>query len=100
MSEAARQGGRACDITVVIATRRRPGLLAETLRSLAAMPTDALSWELLIVDNAPDSDNVPGRDTQAVVDSAPQTLRIHLLAEPRAGKNFAINRALPRISGS
>ncbi len=87
------------DISVLIATRRR-ATLAATLRSLAAMSVGALSWELLVIDNAPVADSAPESWTEAVVDSAASSLPIRRLAEPESGKNRALNRALPETSGS
>lgn len=81
-----------CELSVLIATRRRAALLARTLESLAAMDVGTLSWELLVVDNGPDL------DTRAVVQSV-TTLPIRLIEEPTPGKNRSLNRALAEIHG-
>src|SRR6188472_3711617 len=51
-------------ISVIIATRRRPHFLEETLRSLAAADTAGLDWELLVADNGGDA------ETRRVLDAA------------------------------
>jgi GT2 family glycosyltransferase len=82
-------------LSVIIATRRRPQFLADTLRSLAGADTAGLDWELLVVDNGGDPDANRG-----VVHDASQTLPVRLLCEASRGKNHAINRALTETSGS
>jgi len=81
-------------ISVIIATRRRPHFLEETLRSLAAADTAGLDWELLVVDNAGDA------ETRRVLDAATGLLPARRLQEPMPGKNRAINRALQDATGS
>jgi hypothetical protein len=81
------------DVSVLIATWRRPRLLAETLRSLAAMTVSSLRWEVLVVDNAADS------GTAAAVRDLASRLPVRLLAEPVPGKNRALNRALADCTG-
>ena len=81
-------------LSVIIATRRRPQYLADTLRSFSDANTSGLDWELLVVDNGGDS------DTTRVVGDAARRLPVRLLHEHATGKNHAINRALIDASGS
>jgi len=81
-------------ISVIIATRRRPHSLAETLRSLAGADTNGLDWEVLVVDNGSDP------EVLRVIKDAARTIPARLLQEPTPGKNHAINRALPEVTGT
>lgn len=82
-------------ITVAICTKDRPALLERCLGSLAALdPASAGAlgmFEVLVVDNAPSTDA-----TKAVVASHPV---VRYVREPRAGLNFARNRALEEARG-
>jgi glycosyltransferase involved in cell wall biosynthesis len=82
------------DVSVLLATRRRPGLLRDTLDSLAAARVEEIRWELLVVDNAAD------RDTQRVAQDAASRLPLRLIVEPARGKNRALNRALDEARGA
>ena len=83
----------ACDLSVLIATRDRAGSLARTLDSLVVQETLGLDWELLVVDNG-SSD-----ETRAVLARFGKTLPLFALAEPRPGKNRALNHALGHARG-
>lgn len=82
-----------CDLSVLVATRDRASSLASTLASLTASDTAGLDWEILVVDNG-SSDETP-----AVLADFASRLPLVGLAEPRAGKNRALNRALERARG-
>lgn len=76
-------------VSIVIATRNRERLLAETLRSLAAQQWEHDRFEIIVADNG-SSDG-----TRTVVEAAAATLpsvRYLYVAEP--GKSFAVNAAL------
>jgi len=81
------------EISVLLATRRRPTSLAATLRSLADMDTTGLAWQLIVIDNDGDA------ATQAAVRAEAHCLPVTLLVEPIAGKNRALNRGLPHATG-
>lgn len=82
-----------CELSVLVATRDRAASLDRTLASLAAADTEGLDWEILVVDNG-------SRDaTQAVLARFSTALPLVAIAEPRAGKNRALNRALERARG-
>jgi len=81
------------DISVIIATYNRAKVLAATLRSLWAMDTTGLRWELLVVDNN-SSD-----DTAKVAQAWQERLPLRYLFEPRQGQNRARNAALAVAGG-
>jgi glycosyltransferase involved in cell wall biosynthesis len=83
------------DLSVVIATRHRPDVLAETLASFEALDTAALAWEILVVDNSEGDARARG-----VVDGLAARLPLRLLLEPGRGVNRARNRALDHIRGA
>src|SRR6185503_8961797 len=82
-------------ITVAICTKDRPALLERCLASLAALDPASVRalgmFEVLVVDNAPSTDA-----TKTVVASHPL---VRYVREPRAGLNFARNRALKDARG-
>jgi len=82
------------DVSVVIATRNRAGLLKETLGHLARQEVGGLAWEVIVVDNG-STDHTP-----AIIRSAEGRLPLVALHEPRPGKNRAMNRALEVARGS
>ena len=81
-------------LTVAVCTRDRPDALARCIRSVAAVerPEGASKVEVLVVDNAP-----PDGRTREAVAAAPG---VRYVCEPRAGLNFARNRALHEASGA
>jgi glycosyltransferase involved in cell wall biosynthesis len=98
MAELQRDSARGEDVTldvsVLLATRRRADLLRSTLAHLARQVTDGLRWEVIVVDNGGDD------ATAAVLAAAHDALPLIVLAEPRTGKNRALNRALPVARGA
>jgi glycosyltransferase involved in cell wall biosynthesis len=82
-----------CDISVILATYNRADSLDATLRALADLRTDSLSWELLVVDN-----NSSDR-TGEVLDAHAGRLPLRKLFERRQGKNCAMNFALDHAAG-
>jgi glycosyltransferase involved in cell wall biosynthesis len=82
-----------CDLSVILATQNRERLLDQTLAGLAGQIADGLRWEVIVVDNG-------STDKTAEVLSRWQTrLPVTALHEPVAGKNRALNRALPVARG-
>lgn len=90
---AAAEPATAVDVSVVLSTVNRAAVLSETLRHFAALDTDGIRWQLLVVDNG-SSDTTP-----EVLRNAPANLPLEALHEARAGKNRALNLALPSIRG-
>lgn len=85
--------GSGMRISILIATYRRAGLLQQTLAALGSLRRLDLLAELLVIDNADDA------ATHEVVAAAARQLPVRLLIEPTAGKNRALNRALPEARG-
>ncbi len=81
------------DISVLLSTFKRPEILRKTLSSFLSLSAEDFSWELLVVDNADDS------ETAAVVEEFMHILPMQFLVEPNPGKNKALNRALPLARG-
>jgi glycosyltransferase involved in cell wall biosynthesis len=81
------------DASVILATRDRGALLAQTIAHLARQTVGNLSWEVIVVDNG-STDH-----TQAVLAAATGQLPLHSLTEPSPGKNRALNRALTAARG-
>jgi glycosyltransferase involved in cell wall biosynthesis len=82
-------------MTIAICTKDRPDCMAVILHSLssmvAAQPEGMSKLEIIVVDNAPTSDDT--RDLVA------QTPGVRYLREPCLGLNFARNRALREARG-
>lgn len=77
-------------VSVVIATRNRERLLAETLRSLVAQQWPRERFEIIVADNG----STDG--TRAVVESSsalPDAPRVRYLYVAQPGKSFAVNAA-------
>ena len=84
------------NLSIVVPTRNRPGLLADMLRSLSAAKPSGLSLEVLVVDNNSSPELAP-----RVADAARVgTLPVRLLSEPRPGQSAAINRGIREARGA
>lgn len=81
------------DISILIATFKRPELLTHTLRSFSCLDTTGLGWEILVIDNAGD------RATKEVVLKFSETTPVRYLRETKPGKNNALNAALSKAGG-
>lgn len=84
------------DITVIICTFNRARTLRESLEKVAAsVLPDAVSWEVLVVDNNSTD------ETREVVERAAGQFpgRFRYLFEPRAGKSYALNSAVREARG-
>lgn len=83
------------NVSVVLCTYNRAESLRNTLRSLAEQQVPAgLTWEVLVVDNN-STDH-----TRTVVQEAAGSLSCRHLSEPRQGKSFALNAAIPHVETS
>ena len=93
--------------SVLICTYNRADLLARTLDSLAATSapgiggsgkdgSDALSWEVVVVDN--NSTDATADVVRTRMDGYPCALR--LVREPRQGKSFALNTGIDACARS
>jgi glycosyltransferase involved in cell wall biosynthesis len=81
------------DVSVILATYRRPETLRRTLESFVGLDTTGFSWELIVVDNA--ADPRTAEEVKRLADRLP----IGFLVEERRGKNHALNRALRTATG-
>jgi glycosyltransferase involved in cell wall biosynthesis len=81
-------------VTVLFATRNRAAALAPVLERFTGLVAPKGGWKLVVVDNG-STDGTPAL-LQAYVDRLPLTA----LSEPRAGKNRALNTALPHLEGA
>ena len=81
-------------ITVAICTWNRCALLRQALEQMTklSIPPD-VQWELLVVDNN-STDATPD-----VTNSFESRLPIRRIFEPKAGKSYALNRAISEASG-
>lgn len=81
------------DLSVLIATRSRADSLERTLRSMAAMDTGGICWELVVVDNG-STDRTP-----EVLREWSASLPLRSLHVPESGQNRARNTAIPGLRG-
>lgn len=83
-------------VSIVIATRNRERLLAETLAALAALrwPKDRL--EIVVADNGSSGGTAAVLEELSARGDAP---RIRYLYEPRRGKSYAVNAAFDIATG-
>lgn len=81
------------DLSIILSTYRRTEILAKTLESFAALERGGLDWEVWVADNAADP------ETARLVERFHDRLPVRSFAEPRRGKNFALNNAVERSEG-
>src|ERR1700685_2727423 len=80
-------------ITVLFATRDRAEGLQRMLEALLAVQVPDGGWKLIVADNG-------SRDaTSSVLQRSSNLLPLMVVNEPAAGKNRALNRAIPEIEG-
>ena len=85
------------DLCVAICTFRRKAFLPNVLASLQGQKAPGVVWEVLVVDNAVES------DVAALVEewqSRPLPFGLRYVSEPRVGLSYARNRALAETSAS
>jgi glycosyltransferase involved in cell wall biosynthesis len=82
-------------ISVIIATRNRAAMLAQTLEAISRQEPPEDAFEIIVVDNASVD------DTPTVVAAAASAFngRMLYLREPRAGKSYALNTAVTHARG-
>lgn len=80
------------DLSVVFATYKSEDILEKSLKAYCEINTK-YQWELIIVDNA------CREETLSLIDEYKGKLPIVFLKQPKAGKNNALNLALPLIKG-
>jgi GT2 family glycosyltransferase len=81
------------DMSVLFATHRRADILEKTLEAFTSISTDTVRWHLVVVDNADDP------ASQEVLRRYEKRLPLTWMVESRAGKNRALNAALPLLRG-
>ena len=81
------------DVSVILATFKRPQLLRKTLESFCALSTHGIDWEVIVVDNAGDI------TTNKIVNQFKNKLPVKYLIETTPGKNSALNKAIPEARG-
>ncbi|MGI9592938.1 MAG: glycosyltransferase family 2 protein, partial [Myxococcota bacterium] len=84
----------ACEISVCVATCRRPEGLARLLESLLQLEDPGVAWELVVVDNDPEGSATP------VLARFGERLPLRALAEPRRNIAHARNRAVKAAAGA
>jgi glycosyltransferase involved in cell wall biosynthesis len=80
-------------LTVAFATRNRADHLRDVLAAFAALAPPAGGWKLVVADNGSTD------ATQCVLSRYRERLPLHVLREPRPGKNAALNRAIASFDG-
>jgi glycosyltransferase involved in cell wall biosynthesis len=83
-------------VSVVLATRNRAALLAETLNALTRQRWPRDRFEIIVADNGSIDDTRAAVLDAAARDGAPL---IHYLYVAQSGKSSAVNQALPLTSG-
>lgn len=86
--------GSGVDISVLLATRCRAGLLRQTLESMCGLATSGLRWELVVVDNGSRD------DTPDVLAAYAVRLPLRSIRQPAPGKNRSLNAALDQLTGA
>lgn len=81
------------DVSVILATYRRPESLAETLESLTHLRVGNIEHEIIVVDND------DGEEVAALVRSFANRLPVRFLVEPAQGKNRALMKGLGHAAG-
>lgn len=80
-------------LSVMLATRDRPEMLARTLESFTALVAPEGGWELLVVDNG------SAAPTQALLARYLHRLPLTVLEQNSPGKSRALNRAVELVRG-
>ena len=80
-------------LTVLMATRNRSRILREVLETYCQLQQPSSGWKLVVIDNGSTD------DTAQVLASFANRLPLCSVAEPRLGKNFALNSGLDLVEG-
>lgn len=81
------------NVSVIIATYRRPDSLRDTLESFGRSRFPRGQFEVVVCDNADDA------ETRAACEHVRHGLDLHYLVERQRGKNAALNRAVEEARG-
>jgi glycosyltransferase involved in cell wall biosynthesis len=87
-------GSSRVDISILIATYKRPDILQQTLESLCDLDTQGLKWEILLIDNGNDS------HTRCISETFGKRLPLQYLLEEKRGRACALNHGIPLAKGS
>ncbi|MCB9849355.1 MAG: glycosyltransferase family 2 protein [Phycisphaerales bacterium] len=82
----------AFDLTILIATHNRARVLDDTLKNFTRLDRNGLEVCFVVIDNNSND------DTRQIVERYTNALPLRYLFEPRAGKNFALNKALDEVA--
>ena len=85
---------QAMNVSVILATHKRPETLHSVLASFCDLEHEGLQWEVLVVDNA------GGNEAKDVIDEFTTRLPLTLVVEPRLGKSNALNAAMSQATGA
>jgi len=80
-------------ITCLIATHNGAAWLPKTLEGYQQLQSPPGGWKLVVIDNASTD------DTRSLIDRFTSHLPLTVIAEPRRGKNTALNTGLTRLEG-
>lgn len=80
------------NLSIVFSTYKSEDILEKSLIAYCDIQTD-YTWELIIIDNA------CKEETRKIIEKYQQQLPIVFLEQPKQGKNNALNKALPFITG-
>lgn len=82
------------DVSIIFATYKRGETLSRTLESFTSLKTDAINYEIIVVDNACET------TAKTLVDSYSERLPIQYLQEPMSGKNSALITGIKASTGN
>lgn len=88
-----RPGDRSLDISILIATYRRPDSLEATLESVANCAFRADAFQVIVCDNAGD------QETRGICDKSSGMISLEYVVELTPGKNNALNTGLELATG-
>ena len=82
------------DVSILIATYKRPEILRQTLASFRELDTQSLKWEILLIDNGDDN------PTRKITEAFRRQLPLQYLLEKKKGRACALNQGIPLAKGS
>lgn len=81
------------NISIILATYKRPDTLHAVLRSFCELECEGIQWEILVADNA------GGDEARDVVAQFEIQLPVTLIIETHLGKSSALNSAMAKATG-
>lgn len=81
------------DVSIILATHKRPESLKATLESFCHLEDEGMTWEVIVADNA------GGDDARQVVEHYARQLPIKFIVETHLGKCNALNSAMAHAAG-